>query len=757
MIMASETDDALGVTPGPVGRWITRAAQSRQFALFLAVAAIVSGIATYVAITGAVSPLGAKPRTVLVLLNVDLVLMLTLGALVAWRLVRLWIARRKGSAGSRLQARMVALFSLVAVLPAIIVAVFSVGFFSFGIQGWFNERVSTALDRSLDVAEAYDRDHRQFIRADVLTMASAINRIGPRLLEDAQRFNALLEELSAERTISEAIVLRGDGKVLARTKLSFVLEFDPLPNTSLQRAADGEVIVFTNDNEDRVRALGRLDGLAGTFLYVGRFVDSDVLNHMKRLRRAVDDYRQLESKSSGIQITFTMIYLIVTLLLLLASVWVGLTFANRLVRPIASLVAAAERVRSGDLTARVSEGREGDEIASLSRAFNRMTGQLEGQRAELIEANKQLDDRRRFTEAVLFGVSAGVLGLDPEGRIFLPNRSALDLLSCPIDNLVGRPLEQAVPEMAPLMAAMRTGAQPMVQDQLSIVRDDRARRLRVRITVERGAGQLTGYVVTFDDITELVTAQRTAAWADVARRIAHEIKNPLTPIQLAAERLKRKYLDTVTTDPDIFATCIDTIVRQVADIRRMVDEFSAFARMPAPVRVQEDLVAVVERALSLQKIARAEIEFTTAFPNRPVGIHCDARQIGQAVTNLLQNAVDAIQGGEAGEARAGKIAVGIEATPDRRWAVTVEDNGPGLPTDQRDRLTEPYVTTRAKGTGLGLAIVKKIMEDHGGEVKLEDGPGGARVSLIFPGETSVVSESAPEIVHSVKPRAFHGS
>jgi two-component system nitrogen regulation sensor histidine kinase NtrY len=527
-----------------------------------------------------------------------------------------------------------------------------------------------------------------------------------------------------------------------------------LPNTSLQRAADGEVIVFTNDNEDRVRALGRLDGIAGTFLYVGRFVDSDVLNHMKQLRRAVDDYRQLETKSSGIQITFTMIYLIVALLLLLAAIWVGLTFANRLVRPIATLVAAAERVRSGDLTARVPEGREGDEIASLSRAFNRMTGQLEGQRAELIEANRQLDDRRRFTEAVLFGVSAGVLGLDPEGRIFLPNRSALDLLSCPIDNLVGRPLEQAVPEMAPLMAAMRASAKPMVQDQLSIVRDDRARRLLVRITVERGAGQLTGYVVTFDDITELVTAQRTAAWADVARRIAHEIKNPLTPIQLAAERLKKKYLDAVTTDPEVFATCIDTIVRQVADIRRMVDEFSAFARMPAPVRVQEDLVAVVERALSLQKIARAEIEFTTAFPDRPVDIHCDARQVGQAVTNLLQNAVDAIQGGGA---RTGRIVLGIEEMPGKRWAVTVVDNGPGLPTDQRDRLTEPYVTTRAKGTGLGLAIVKKIMEDHGGELKLEDGPGGARVSLIFPGETSVVSETAPEIAHSVKQRASHGS
>ncbi|HEX2114853.1 MAG TPA: ATP-binding protein, partial [Alphaproteobacteria bacterium] len=442
------------------------------------------------------------------------------------------------------------------------------------------------------------------------------------------------------------------------------------------------------------------------------------------------------------------------LLLLLAAVWTGLVIATRLVQPIAALSAAAERVRSGDLLVRVEEGTSDDELGSLSRAFNRMTSQLSTQRAELVEANRQIDDRRRFTEAVLSGVSAGVVGLDADGRINLPNRSATVLLSTDLDRMIGRDFREAVPEMAALFEAARADPNRLAQDEVVIQRAGRRRTLLVRIAGERVAGGTIGFVVTFDDVTELEAAQRKAAWADVARRIAHEIKNPLTPIQLSAERLKRKYLAEITSDPETFRICTETIVRQVSDIGRMVDEFSSFARMPAPVMRTEDLVELVRQTVFLQRNARPEITFETDLPGHPVRLALDQRQVGQALTNLLQNAVDAIHGREpAAELEPGRIVVRVEERAGQ-IAIVVADNGKGLPTEDRDRLTEPYVTTRSKGTGLGLAIVKKIMEDHGGELSLADRPeGGAIVTLVFPATAAALSADATGSMKA----AAHGS
>ncbi|HEX9646320.1 MAG TPA: PAS domain-containing sensor histidine kinase [Alphaproteobacteria bacterium] len=731
-------------------RWPLRPSVTRRLAIAVAIAAGIFGIATYVLLTGSMSPDGGTVTTVLIMLNIDLVLLLLLGALVAWHLVRLWIERRQGSVGSRLHARIVAMFSLVAVAPAIVVAVFSATFFNLGIQTWFNDRVRTALDRSLAVSEAYLKDHREFIRADILSMVATLNRQDSAVLGSPEELNRLLDAMAGERSLSEAIIVRGDGKILARSRLSFVLEFDPIANAALQRAAEGELVIMTSDESDRIRALARIDGMVGAFLYVGRFVDAEVLNHMVRLSSAVSDYKALEARRSGIQITFTLLYVVVALLLLLAAVWIGLVFTNRLIRPISALVGATERVRAGDLSVRVAEGHVGDEIAALSRAFNRMTGQLESQRTELIEANTQIDNRRRFTEAVLYGVSAGVLGLDRDGRIFLPNQTALDLLAVSADSLVGQPLERAVPEMADLMADLRAGSAGHVQDKVSIIRDNRARELLVRIGAQRTHGRITGYVVTFDDITDLVHAQRAAAWADVARRIAHEIKNPLTPIQLSAERLRRKYRARLGEGEQVFSDCVDTIVRQVGAIRGMVDEFSAFARMPAPVLVEADLTGIVAAAVALQRHAHPEIGFEVEAPVPPVALHCDAAQVGQAMTNMLQNAIDAIDGRAANAAALppGRVAVRIDASSAERLTVAIEDNGRGLPQDleQRSRLTEPYVTTRERGTGLGLAIVKKIMEDHGGEVQLTDGSmGGARALLVFPRRSSTRASQGPGV------------
>ena len=721
------------------GAWLRRNELPRMLAIALAAGAVISGVLTYIAMSGA-APSRPDPKTILILLNIDLVLLLSLGALVASRLVRLWLERRRGSAGSRLHTRMVALFSLVAVTPTIVVAVFSALFLDFGMQSWFSEKVSTALDRSLVVAQAYVLEHREGIRAEALATASELNRQALYLAQNPYRLTQLLNRLAAARSLTEAVVLQRNGRILARNDLSFTLEFERMPQRAIDAAAAGDVVILSEEGDDRVRALIRLDNYVDAYLYVARFLESRVIDHTQEVQKVVRDYQRLESERSGIQITFVLIFVVIALLVLLSSVWIGLHFANRIARPIGGLIAAADRVRAGDLTARVSESALDDELGSLSRAFNRMTGQIHSQQQELIEANRQLDDRRRFTETVLSGVSAGVVGLDARGRITLPNPSALALLGVAEDGLIGRPLETAIPEMTGLLAEARARPHRLVESQLELVRDERRRTLLVRVVAERGNWRIDGFVVTFDEITALVSAQRRAAWADVARRIAHEIKNPLTPIQLSAERLKRKYLGEVASEPEVFAACTDTIVRQVGDIRQMVDEFSSFARMPVPVLKKVDLVDLVERAVVLHRIAHPEITFEIERPEGGIRLDCDIRQIGQALTNLLKNAIEAIETRPRAKPRpAGRIVIRVRED-EGQWMIEAEDNGPGLPGEQRDRLTEPYVTTRARGTGLGLAIVRKIMEDHGGNLILGNGVGGgARVALVF----AAASEEPP--------------
>jgi two-component system nitrogen regulation sensor histidine kinase NtrY len=721
-------------------RWSQAVGLPRKMAIAVTVAAIVSGIATYGAMTGA-AWFGSSSNIVFILLNIDLVLLLILGAIVSVRLVRLWIERRRGSAGSKLHTRMVGLFSLVAVTPTIVVAVLSALFLNFGLQAWFSRQVSTALDQSLVVAEAYMKEHRETIRGHALAMANDLNSQAPYLAQNPRRLNQLVDRLAELRSLSDAAVLSRNGRILARSGLSFALELERIPEDSMLRAAAGEVVILTNEADDRVRALIRLNAFVDAYLFVGRFIASSVLNHVQRVEGAVGQYRKLESRYSGIQVTFVLIFVVVALLVLLASVWVGLAFSNQLVRPISGLILAAERVRAGELSTRVEEGDPGDDFGSLSRAFNRMTGQLEEQRHELVEANRQLDERRQFTEAVLGGVTAGVIGLDADGLITLPNRSALGLLETNVGTLIGRSVEDAIPEMDHLLREAQARPDRLIEEQIELDRGGRKRTLLVRIVAEIVDENIFGYVVTFDDITALVSAQRTAAWADVARRIAHEIKNPLTPIQLSAERLKRKYLPEITSEPEIFAACTDTIVRQVGDIRQMVDEFSDFARMPTPVMQLEDLGQIVQHAMLLQRVANPDIEFNLDLDEAPVTMECDSRQIGQCLTNLLKNAVEAIEGrgdglargdGPANDEEAGKIVVHVRTENGDR-IIKIEDNGAGLPEQDRDRLTEPYVTTRARGTGLGLAIVSKIMEDHNGVFSLSDRAGGGAIALLrFP-------------------------
>jgi two-component system, NtrC family, nitrogen regulation sensor histidine kinase NtrY len=737
--------------------WAGRVNLVRKTAIALAVAASASAVATYAALRG-VPLFGSSRPDIDKLFLLLLILVLPLSAIVIWRLVQVWAERRRGLAGSRLHVRLVVLVSLVAVIPTIFVAVPSYLLFKYGEQAWFSDPVRRALSESLQVAQRYLEEHQQTIRADIVSMASDLNRDAALLTANPRRLDQMVAAQAALRSLSEAVVFDTDGRLLARSGFSLALQLEPVPDWALQQANSGDVAILTNEN-GRVRALVRLERFGNAYLYVGRFVDPIVLQHMEQTRGAVHEYEERESQRRQWQITFSIAFFSLVLLLLTIAVMVGLRFATKMARPISSLIVAAEQVRSGDLAARVPEGESDEEFSSLSRAFNRMTQQLQSQQSELIEANRQLDRRRRFTETVLSGVSAGVIGLDQQGLINLPNRSASLLLGTDLDHLIGQDLGGAVPEMRALFAEATRRPDRLTQAQVQVARRGRSLTLLVRIAAERAEGEVKGYVVTFDDITELVSAQRKAAWADVARRIAHEIKNPLTPIQLSAERLKRKYLGQIKNDPETFTTCTETIIRHVGDIGRMVDEFSSFARMPQPSIKDENLVDILRQAVFLQRTAAPEIRFDLDLPGPgPVRLACDARLVSQALVNLVKNAAESIQARH-GDAPPGVVALRLRESP-QATTVVVEDNGRGLPQEGRERLVEPYVTTRAKGTGLGLAIVKKIMEDHGGELLLEDREGGgARVVLVFNrGDARAAARpAAAETDAVIEKAAVHGA
>ena len=718
---------------GDISIWdrLRRFDLERRLALALAMLAMISGIATYVVITN--TPLhGGNIRTVLFLLNLDLILLLLLGVVIARRMGQLVLERRRGIAGSRLHGRLVMLFAVVAVAPAIIVSVFSVFFLSAGLESWFSDRIRTALDNSLSVAEAYLEEHKEIIRADALAMAADLNREGPSLLIDPNRLQQFVNAQAALRSLTEAIIIDGAGNVLTKTGLSFAFEIERLPQQALLEANEGGVVALTSDSDDRVRALIRLDGFGDAYLFVGRFVDPTVLDFMYRTQTVVHDYQRMQSERWEIQITSALLFVIVALLILFASVWVGLNFSDRIIAPISQLIGAANRVRSGDLMARVPEGPSDDEISILSRSFNRMTSQLSSQRAELIDTNRQLDDRRRFTEAVLAGVTSAVLGLDPYKRIILPNRSAIEFLAPEDGELAGLALDEVLPEALLLINKLEVDPYTPVEEQLTFMRDDQEVTLLVRVAAQVNDDELIGYVLTFDDITALMSAQRQSAWAEVAKRIAHEIKNPLTPIRLSAERLNRRYLPQITDGRESFGNAIETIIGQVDTIGRLIGEFSAFARMPEAIMRAESLPSVVRNAILLQQSAWPKVNYQlNVDEDDRFVVPCDGEKISQALTNLLQNAVQALH----------EVPIPV---PDPRIGVTlkrqrgdivieVDDNGPGLPSGERHRLLEPYVTTRSNGTGLGLAIVHKIMEEHGGRVELDQNDGdGAVFRLVFP-------------------------
>ncbi len=711
----------------------------RVATLVLAAAALGLIVVTFVVLAGG-SPLSLRPNRVFGLVLANLIVLLVLGAALAGRLTRVWVERRRGSAGSRLHVRLVLLFGMVAVTPTIVVGVLATAFFNLGIQAWFNDRVRTALEESVQASQGYLVEHRDTIRADALGMANDIQMAGPSLGVTPTGLQQLLLSQVTMRGLDQAVVYEpSTGQVVAATGMHSGQDAASVPLAANQAAEGGDVAVLGSPDDTEVRGVVQLNTTPPLMLLVSRAIDPAILDHMHRTEGAVAEYERLDANRNELQVAFALIFALVALLVLGAAVLIGLMLANQIARPVGRLIAAAERVRAGDLGVRVPEMRSDDEVAGLSRAFNRMTNQLSAQRGELMDAYSQIDERRRFTETVLSGVSAGVIGLDGEGRIELPNRAAGELLGVDLPAAVGSRLPSLVPEFAELLATAALAPERARTAEVNIGPEMRRRTLLVRIGPELKAGRPEGYVITFDDITELQSAQRKAAWADVARRIAHEIKNPLTPIQLAAERLKRRFAREITSDPDTFTQCADTIIRAVGDIGRMVDEFSAFARMPDPVIRPEDVGRVAREAMMLQRSARPQIAWETTIPAEGPTVPCDRRLLGQALTNLLQNAADSVAMRVRPEAEAlpdgriGRIALSVTCEGGE-VRLQVADDGVGLPQQDRGRLTEPYVTHKPKGTGLGLAIVKKIMEDHGGSVTLDDrgdGP-GALATLHLP-------------------------
>ncbi len=687
-----------------------------KLAVLLVIASVISCFLTYAAMTESY-PIGDNPDLVIWLLNADLIFLILLVSLIARRIVSVWSGRKRGIAGSRLHIRFVYVFSILVAIPTIIMTIFSALFFHYGIQAWFSQRVQTAINESQAVAQSYLEEHKEVIRADTLAMANDLSRQAEYLLPNSENFAKALDTQTFFRNLSEAIVIDLNGRILSRSSLTFTLEYETPRDYALAQAATGDVVLTMNDEKDRVRALVKLENFEDAFLYVGRMIDPQVLQHLKAAQLATEDYNNLQSQNSDMQITVTLLFIVVGLLLLLAAIWSGLLIARELVTPIGELIKASDRVRAGDLSSRLPDSvKRLEEFDYLANSFNRMTEQLQNQRNELIEANRQIDRRRHLTETVLAGVSSGVIGVNKDGNINLANHSAAHLLALTSDDMTGRNILEIFPELKDLLSSIAEKKKRSVQGEIPFLSEKSAKRsFLCRISVERLEDKDTGLIITFDDITELQAAQRKSAWSDVARRIAHEIKNPLTPIQLSAERLKRKYLKQIETDPDAFIQCTDTIIRHVTDIGRMVDEFSSFARMPEPIMKNENIKKCVEDSLFLLKQAHPKINFNFHAPEEAVTADIDARQIRQVITNLLQNAIDAIES----ESADGTIDITIGYCNYSHVFISVIDSGSGFPENQDIlKLTDPYVTHKPKGTGLGLAIVKKIMDDHNGEIIL---------------------------------------
>ncbi|MGA7065868.1 MAG: PAS domain-containing sensor histidine kinase [Pseudolabrys sp.] len=733
-----------------IGAAPAKRSESRTVGPVVVGLALLSAFITFIVLAD-LTPISPTHNVVVTLLLVNAVTVLLLLSIIlreVWQVVQ---ARRSGRAAARLHVRIVGLFSVIAAVPAILVAIVASVTLDRGLDRLFSTRTRSAVENSLIVAEAYLRDHAQFVRSDIMIIAFEITRSKTVFEQDPDKLRQFLTFQAAARGLGAAIVIDKDLKVIARANVNINQTFALPPRDALAHITAKEPQIVLLPDANYVAAIIKLEQFDDTYLYVTRLLDPRVVPQLQATRASVTEYAALEARRIGVQVAFALMYTVIALIVLLSAVWIGFNFANRLVAPIRRLIGAANAVSTGNLYVRVPVRQAEGDLAHLGETFNRMIQELRTQRDDIVHARDVMDSRRRFTEAVLSGASAGVIGVDSKGNVSILNRSAEKLIGRTESEALGQPLTEVLPELVGTMAAVQSGASP--QDQITISRNNRERNLSVRVTSEQSADSDRGYVVTLDDITELVAAQRTSAWADVARRIAHEIKNPLTPIQLSAERLRRKYGKMINEDRGVFEQCTDTIVRQVDDIRRMVDEFSHFARMPKPVLAAENMADTVRQAVFLMRVGNSEIDINADISEDPMPARFDRRLISQTLTNTIKNATEAIAAVPSEELGKGVIQVNVAREGDD-IVIDIIDNGIGLPKENRNRLLEPYVTTREKGTGLGLAIVGRIVEEHGGTIELRDaaekipGQRGAwvRMRIAAAGKAETTEPEKPKIV-----------
>lgn len=730
---------AESLRPGPRGPgWIGAA---------VVVTALVCALSTFLILAGVIR-VTPTPTYGITLLSINVTLVLGLVVVIVWEARVFLHARRANAAVARLHSRIVGLFCLIAILPTFLLAVVAAVTIDRGLSLGFTDRVRDVVLKSVEVADAYQENQCQSLAREIRILADDLTRARPNFDVNRSWFETFLTTRATNLGLPVAQIMRGPTDVVARANID-VLKQVRLPSAAaFEDAGKSSDPICLLPSEGRVfAALLRMPAYDDAVLMVQREVNPLAIEFPGVSRAAAAEYLTYDSLRRSIQITFAVVFVLIALIALLSAVWFGLNFANRFVAPIRRLINAADQVASGNFYAQVPTKKTSGDLASLGESFNKMTQELRRQHAGLMAANDLIDARRRFTEAVLSGVSPGVIGLDAAGFVTIANPAAERMLDLGSDRLVGQPLGTAVPELAPVLAEGEA-RQRAVQQQIQLVRTRGERKeertVTVRVTGEQAPGGARGAVVTLDDITDLVQAQRTSAWGDVARRIAHEIKNPLTPIQLSAERIRRKYGKVIVTDREVFDQCTATIVRQVDEIKRMVDEFSAFARMPKPAIAPNDLTEIAKQNLFMVRVAHPDIDFAFsaaggAGSSEKIVAAFDIRLLSQVITNILKNAVEAVAEVPPEVLGKGKIALDL-AVEDGFAVITVTDNGKGFPAEGRQRLLEPYMTTREGGTGLGLAIVSKVLEEHGGGIALNDNPAGRGGQV----QMRVPREAAPE-------------
>jgi two-component system nitrogen regulation sensor histidine kinase NtrY len=702
------------------------------------VCALVTAAVSFAILVG-LTPIDPDEATTLILIAINTGFIALLIALIAREIHRIAMARRRGKAASRLHVRIVAMFSLVAAIPALMVAGVASITLEIGLDRWFEIRTKTIINSSLSIAEAYVRENGRNLQGTTLSMAYTLDRERALYSLDRTGFTNLLTQQAVGRALAHAALIDITGAFVVQAQTSPGFDIPQPPIEAVQQAADGQPVLIEPRIRNLVGAIVKLREIPDLYLYTIRVVDAEVIRARQLVKANTDEYRGLEANRRTTQIAFALLYLGLILIILLSAIWAGIAVADRLVRPIRQLIGAADEVSTGNLDVSVPVRSSDGDVASLGDTFNTMILQLKSQRNEILAAKDVIDERRRFSEAVLASVTAGVIGVDADGVVTIVNRSAEQMLALPARASVGAGLSALLPHLGRVFEIARSSGRPVYREQVTFYRAGAERTFNVQITIEEAETETEDhrYVVTIDDITDLVQAQRSSAWADIARRIAHEIKNPLTPIQLSAERIKRRYGKVITEDREVFDQCTDTIIRQVGDIGRMVDEFSAFARMPKPAMQAMDLREALREASFLIEVSRSEIKLERDFGAEPLVGTFDSRLMAQAFGNVIKNAAEAIEAAERQDDSPGEITIRARRK-DGSIVVDVLDNGKGLPRENRQRLLEPYMTTRDKGTGLGLAIVKKIVEDHGGRLELHDAPAtfhdgqGAMIRMILP-------------------------